>query len=1191
MASRAKPGTTPASAIPDPVVPDDPPETRAGVLAWAARWGVDRLLDAKVSVLQREDPSLPVFGYDYLVALVDLFSPPLMPRFARVQEDLVVPRTRAAARVYLKAAAVERLAERAQRDAFLARATTPKEPAVIAFDARLGLVAEQLGRGGTYQPKGVVGYPADEPTLLSGDAPMLVVRLGSAWVGVPPVRLPLPALNASPAEGVAAMERENRLVGTSAQVFALEVARDLLRDPASAVGVALRGWLSMPRWQRVLDRLERAKSLEPPLPTKAPARLAFRLGLDEGGLPAVEPLVQSSRKNGSFTMGRLVALRDAAAVATTTVETRVLDGLVAVAASRGRALDEAVGRRIVALMTALADHPRVFLAGESARPVRIRRGRLTISLAATEGGHVVELSVAGRARSPAALHATRLPEGTVIDVDLATGTVTLLPLDGIAFALVATLAEAPTAFPPEAIDPLLGALLSAQDGAELSLPDALLGQVVDADARPVVRLVPLSADSLQLTLGVRPLASGPLLEPGSGQERALGARDGLRVSAHRLLEQEREQAEHLLASLPLGAAVREGPWVLRIDDPDRAADVIVALGERADEVVVEWPEGPAPRVTTVSRRDLRLRIERRRDWFGVEGEVDADGTRVPLAALLLAARAGHRFVRLGPDRIVALARDLRERLAAADDRLAEGAKGEIEAHPVALRALDELVEDERQITAVKEWATIRTRMRKADGHDAKLPPGLLTELRGYQVDGFRWMARLADWGEGACLADDMGLGKTIQALALLLHRAKEGPALVVAPTTVGPNWIAEAARFAPSLRLTQHRGIGRRERLASLGPGDVLVVSYDIMARDADALGERVFATLVLDEAQSFKNAASRRAAAARGLRASFRVALSGTPIENHLGELWSLFRVVSPRLLGKWDRFRERFARPIERDRDPARSAALAALIRPFLLRRTKASVAPELPARTETVRFVELSPAERALYEAERLAAVTSVTELDPTKGRFAVLAALTRLRRLACHPRLSDPASTVPSSKLVAFLEIEDELRAAGHRALVFSQFTSHLALVREALDQRGVRYLYLDGSTPSAERQRLVAAFQAGEGDLFLLSLKAGGTGINLTGADYVVHLDPWWNPAAEDQATDRTHRIGQTRPVTVVRLVAKATIEEAVLALHGEKRELAESLLAGGEVAGSLSSAELVDLVRKGQDAAREAEES
>jgi SNF2 family DNA or RNA helicase len=446
---------------------------------------------------------------------------------------------------------------------------------------------------------------------------------------------------------------------------------------------------------------------------------------------------------------------------------------------------------------------------------------------------------------------------------------------------------------------------------------------------------------------------------------------------------------------------------------------------------------------------------------------------------------------------------------------------------------------------------------------------------------------MAAWGVGACLADDMGLGKTVQALALLLSRGAQGPALVLAPTSVCFNWVRETQRFAPGLKPILFRPGDRMSTLAALGPNDVLISTYGLMLQEAAQLSEVRFATLVLDEAQAIKNPATRRARAARDLNADWRLALTGTPMENHLGELWSLFRVLTPGLLGSWEQFRDRFAAPIERNRDPVRLKALARVIRPFVLRRKKAEVAPELPARTEMKSLVTLSPAERRMYDDARLAAIAqlegAVDDADADK-RFEVLAAITRLRQLACHPQLYDRTSQVPSSKLARFLELVDELRENGHRALVFSQFTSHLALAREALDARKIGYLYLDGQTPEAERANRVDAFQRGEAELFLISLKAGGTGLNLTAANYVLHLDPWWNPAVEDQATDRAHRIGQTQPVTVYRLVSKGTIEEAILALHDQKRDLVAGVLDGATAAARLSTEELLALIRAGESA-------
>jgi SNF2 family DNA or RNA helicase len=371
------------------------------------------------------------------------------------------------------------------------------------------------------------------------------------------------------------------------------------------------------------------------------------------------------------------------------------------------------------------------------------------------------------------------------------------------------------------------------------------------------------------------------------------------------------------------------------------------------------------------------------------------------------------------------------------------------------------------------------------------------------------------------------------------------------------------------------------------GPNDLVITSYQLLQRDVERFASRGWTTLVLDEAQFIKNFQTKTAQAVRELDADWRLALTGTPLENHVGELWSLMRVVCPGLLGSWERFRKGFAEPIERDRNPDRLMALSRVIRPFILRRTKKEVLKDLPPRQEVVLFAELSDDERRKYDAARMAALSELTantasqENDQQK-RIRVLAWLTRLRQIACHPRLVDAAWDQSSAKLDLLMEIIEELREGEHRALVFSQFVQHLALVREALDKAGIHYQYLDGSTPAAQRQLAVDAFQNGEGELFLISLKAGGTGLNLTAADYVVHLDPWWNPAVEDQATDRAHRIGQQRKVTVYRLVAKDTIEEQILALHGSKRELISGVLEGSDRAARLNTEELVSLIRLSQ---------
>jgi SNF2 family DNA or RNA helicase len=351
-----------------------------------------------------------------------------------------------------------------------------------------------------------------------------------------------------------------------------------------------------------------------------------------------------------------------------------------------------------------------------------------------------------------------------------------------------------------------------------------------------------------------------------------------------------------------------------------------------------------------------------------------------------------------------------------------------------------------------------------------------------------------------------------------------------------------------------------------------------LLHHEAERLQSQPWHTVILDEAQAIKNTATKRSQAAMKLDAVFRLIMTGTPLENHLGELWNLMQFINPGLLGSLEMFNKRFAIPIERDQCRATRQRLKKLIQPFILRRTKTQVLDELPSRTEITLQVDLSDEEAAFYEALRMRAVEKLADSDDKKPQhLKILAEIMRLRRACCHPRLVMPESNVSSSKLDLFSDTIDELLDGGHKVLVFSQFVGHLSILREELDRKGVSYQYLDGSTPARQREKSVEAFQAGEGDVFLISLRAGGLGLNLTAADYVIHMDPWWNPAVEDQASDRAHRLGQTRPVTIYRFVTQGTIEERIVALHRTKRDLADSLLEGTDMSGKLSADELLKL--------------
>jgi len=711
-------------------------------------------------------------------------------------------------------------------------------------------------------------------------------------------------------------------------------------------------------------------------------------------------------------------------------------------------------------------------------------------------------------------------------------------------------------------------------------------ETIPADPRPRVHLLP-HGEGFRLEIFVKPLdKGGPYLKPGLGAKNLMADVEGRRCQAERDLKEEKTRAAALERSLPSLASLPEmdGQWFP--ETAEEALQVLLELQEAQErgETLVEWPEGEKLKVgKTVSFANMQLRLGSADNWFEIEGELRVDEERVlDMKQLLeLLQATPHRFLPLGDGQFVALSRELRKRL----DELAayvdkRGKK--LGVHPLAALALEDFTDQVGGLDAAPQWYERLARIREGLAQTPPLPSTLKAQLRDYQRDGFLWLARLAHLGFGACLADDMGLGKTVQTLAAILHRAPQGPTLVVAPTSVCANWLSEARRFAPTLKLISFGGADRAAQVAELGPFDLMVASYGLLHQESDLLASVEWQTVVLDEAQAIKNAATKRSQAAMHLKAQFKVATTGTPIENHLSEFWTLFNFINPGLLGSKERFNTRFAVPIERLNDREAGRRLKKLVQPFILRRLKSQVLEELPPRTEVVLQVELSPEETAFYEALRQKALERIEAEAGAPGQkpMRILAEITRLRQACCHPRLLVPDSPLVGAKLTLFGEVVAELLENGHKALVFSQFVGHLALIREYLDARSIPYRYLDGSTPPKERQSEVEAFQAGQGDLFLISLKAGGLGLNLTAADYVIHMDPWWNPAVEDQASDRAHRIGQERPVTVYRLVAQNTIEEKIVRMHAEKRDLADSLLDETDASAKISADELLRLIRE-----------
>ncbi|TAG90233.1 MAG: DEAD/DEAH box helicase, partial [Bacteroidetes bacterium] len=545
----------------------------------------------------------------------------------------------------------------------------------------------------------------------------------------------------------------------------------------------------------------------------------------------------------------------------------------------------------------------------------------------------------------------------------------------------------------------------------------------------------------------------------------------------------------------------------------------------------------------------------------------------------------NRFIQLKDGQFLALTEVFRKRLEEIK-KFTEKTKDGLRFHNLAALTMDDIVQDFENVKVDTGWKNQIKKIKNAQAINPKVPTTLKTELRNYQIDGFKWLAQLSEWGVGACLADDMGLGKTIQGLALILHRASQGPTLVVAPATVARNWMAEAAKFAPTMNTTLFGGKEREQQMAELKEHDLMVCSYGLLQQDAEKFAKVKWATVILDEAQNIKNMSTKRSKAAMDLQSDFKMITTGTPIENHLGELWNLFRFINAGLLGSLSNFNEKFALPIEKNQEPETQKQLQKLLKPFILRRRKSQVLEELPSKTEITLTVEMSKEESAFYEALRMRAIEKLRESSQENGvhegerRFQILAEIMKLRQASCNTKLVLKDSDISSSKLELLLETAEELRENGHKALVFSQFVGHLTLIKEAFEKRGFSYKYLDGTTPMKKREESIKEFQNGEADFFLISLKAGGVGLNLTAADYVIHMDPWWNPAVEDQASDRAHRIGQQRPVTIYRLVTKNTIEEKIVGLHRDKRDLADNLLEGTEMSGKISSDELLNLIKQ-----------
>ncbi|MFV0387266.1 MAG: DEAD/DEAH box helicase [Pyrinomonadaceae bacterium] len=704
---------------------------------------------------------------------------------------------------------------------------------------------------------------------------------------------------------------------------------------------------------------------------------------------------------------------------------------------------------------------------------------------------------------------------------------------------------------------------------------------LEADSR-IYALISPTGSGFHLELFVKPFGEvPPYFKPGKGAKSVVADVGGVQTRTKRAFGKEEKSLSDVLDYCPLLLKFENANYEWNLADAEECLTVLseFEVPRSKGNLVIEWGKDQKLKLLgSVNFDNFSFSVKQSNHWFEVDGKAKINEDLVltfrELSKFLRGTETN--FIELSDGQFIAITEKLRKHL----QSLNAVVDSKNRLHKLNSGIIEDFAYELKDFKTDKGWKAHIKKIRSAEEFVPEVPSVFQAELRPYQKEGFEWLSRLANWGVGACLADDMGLGKTIQALALLVERAEKGSGLIVAPVSVTRNWVREARRFAPTLNFQIFGEDDRKKQVESLGKYDVLVVSYNLLQIEEELFTKNKFATIILDEAQAIKNRNTKRSKTVMNLQGDFRLITTGTPIENHLGELWNLFNFINPGLLGSHDFFNEKFAIPIEKYEDTVARKTLQRLIKPFVLRRRKNQVLDDLPEKTEIVLTVEMSTEQRAFYEATRREALEKIEaqEGGANDKRFRILAELTKLRLACCHPKLVNDKINLGSSKLELFGEILSELLENRHKALVFSQFVKHLAIIEEYLKSKGIKYHYLDGSTSAKIRQQRIDAFQRGDGEVFLISLKAGGTGLNLTAADYAIHLDPWWNPAVEDQASARVHRIGQKRPVTVYRLVTEDTVEEKIVKMHETKRDLADSLLEGTDTSGKISADELLKLI-------------
>ena len=729
--------------------------------------------------------------------------------------------------------------------------------------------------------------------------------------------------------------------------------------------------------------------------------------------------------------------------------------------------------------------------------------------------------------------------------------------------------------PHDQVSELIEQILAFPNLPRLALPEELRYEEVIQKPTPYIRLKPESEGMPRLAASVAFDYGGTLI-PANDARRGIYTQSG-----RRFLIRDKKAESAALEELP--AAGFFAPAKDAFDTEDRSWDFLLLarnLPTAAAKLLASGWHVEAEGKKFRTAGESRIRIASGIDWFELHGGVDFGGTEASFPALLAALQRGEGTIRLDDGTLGILPEDWLKKYGLLTG-LGTATDGHLRFAKSQTGLLDVLLAAQPEVECDETFNKLREELRSFKRVAAADPPATFVgELRGYQREGLGWFDFLRRFGFGGCLADDMGLGKTVQILALLDSRRPAAkrkastknkdnktevhpPSLVVVPKSLIFNWKQESARFTPKLRILDHSGTVRLKGTEHFADYDVVLTTYGTLRNDAIHFKDFEFDYLILDEAQAVKNSATESAKAVRLLRGRHRLALSGTPIENHLGELWSLFEFINPGILGRASVFQSATSSS-NRMVDEDVCGVVARGLKPFILRRTKDQVAKDLPKKVEQTIFCEMEPAQKKMYvelrEHYRQSLLSRIDTDGLNRSKIHVLEALLRLRQAACHPGLIDKTKTAaPSAKLDVLLPQLNEVIAEGHKALVFSQFTSFLSIVRRRLDDENIDYEYLDGKT--TDRAIHVERFQTDPGcKLFLISLKAGGLGLNLTAAEYVFLLDPWWNPAVEAQAIDRAHRIGQTRQVFAYRLIARDTVEEKVLALQDTKRKLADAII-------------------------------